>query len=145
MTLDDVRELAREQGRDWMEVAAELAQRMLLAVFRPDDPVLKVQLPPETRQQLEEKLASLPQEIFEADDSLGWVYQFWQRDEKDAVNKSEVKIGADELPAVTQLFTEDYMVLFLLENTLGAWWTAKRQAEGKDPSSARLRVDLSPL
>ncbi|MFB3916142.1 MAG: Eco57I restriction-modification methylase domain-containing protein [Terriglobales bacterium] len=125
MTLDDVRELAREQGRDWMDVAAELAQRMLLAVFRPDDPVLKVQLPPETRQQLEEKLASLPREVFKADDSLGWVYQFWQRDEKDRINASEVKIGADELAAVTQLFTEDYMVLFLLHNTLGAWWAGK--------------------
>jgi hypothetical protein len=134
MTLDEVRELAHEQGRDWMDVASELAQRMLLAVFRPDDPVLKVQLPPETRQQLEEKLARLPKEVFQADDSLGWVYQFWQRDEKDRVNKSEVKIGADQIAAVTQLFTEDYMVLFLLENTLGAWWTAKRRAEGKDPA-----------
>jgi hypothetical protein len=132
LALDDVRELAREQGRDWMELAAALAQRMLLSVFRPDDPVLHVQLPPETRQELEEKQEALPREIFLADDSLGWVYQFWQRDEKDRVNKSEVKIGADELPAVTQLFTEDYMVLFLLENTLGAWWTAKRRAEGKD-------------
>ena len=47
-------------------------------------------------------------------------------DAKDAVNRSEVKIGADELAPVTQLFTEDYMVLFLLENTLGAWWTARR-------------------
>jgi hypothetical protein len=36
-----------------------------------------------------------------------------------------VKIGADELPAVTQLFTEDYMVDFLLDNTLGAWWAGK--------------------
>jgi len=151
LALDDVRELAREQGRDWMELAAELAQHMLLAVFRPDDPVLKVQLPPETRQQLEEKLASLPREIFLADDSLGWVYQFWQRDEKDRVNKAEVKIGADELPAVTQLFTEDYMVLFLLENTLGAWWTAKRRAEGKDAvlpgyqwTYLRLNEDGSP-
>ncbi|MGC8761985.1 MAG: Eco57I restriction-modification methylase domain-containing protein, partial [Bryobacteraceae bacterium] len=151
MALDEVRELAREQGRDWMELAAELAQRMLLAVFRPDDPVLKVQLPPETRQQLEEKLEALPREIFLADDSLGWVYQFWQRDEKDRVNKAEVKIGADELPAVTQLFTEDYMVLFLLENTLGAWWTAKRRAEGKDPALPgytwtylRLNEDGSP-
>ena len=134
MTLGDVRELAREQDRDWLDVAAELAQRMLLAVFRSDDPVLKVHLAPETRQRLEEKLASLPKEIFQADDSLGWVYQFWQRDEKDRVNRSEVKIGADELPAVTQLFTEDYMVLFLLENTLGAWWTAKRRSEGKDPA-----------
>lgn len=151
MTLNDVRELAREQRRDWMDVAAELAQRMLLAVFRPDDPVLKVQLPPETRQQLEEKLAALPKEIFQVDDSLGWVYQFWQRDEKDRVNRSEVKIGADEIAAVTQLFTEDYMVLFLLENTLGAWWTAKRRAEGKDPhlpgykwTYLRLNEDGSP-
>lgn len=134
MTLDEVRELAREEGRDWLDVAAKLAQRMLLRVFRPDDPVLKVQLPPETRQQLERKLAALPKHIFQADDSLGWVYQFWQSEEKRRVNDSGVKIGADELPAVTELFTEDYMVWFLLHNTLGAWWTAKRKAEGKDPN-----------
>ena len=151
MSLDEVRELAREQNREWIEIAAELAQKMLLAVFRPDDPVLRVSLPPETRQQMELKLATLPAEVFRADDSLGWVYQFWQRDEKDRVNKSEVKIGADELPAVTQLFTEDYMVLFLLENTLGSWWTAKRRAEGKDPALPgyewtylRLNEDGSP-
>ena len=45
-----------------------------------------------------------------------------------------MKIGADELPAVTQLFTEDYMVLFLLENTLGAWWAGKVLAA--DPALA---------
>jgi hypothetical protein len=134
MSLDEIRELAREQQRDWQELAAELAQRMLLSVFRPEDPVLRVTLPQETRLELEAKLESLPAEVFTADDSLGWVYQFWQRDEKERVNKSEVKIGADELPAVTQLFTEDYMVHFLLENTLGAWWTTKRRAEGKDPA-----------
>ncbi|HTU45354.1 MAG TPA: hypothetical protein VMF91_09840 [Bryobacteraceae bacterium] len=134
LSLDEVRELARERNEDWLSIAASFAQRMLLEVFRADDPVLQVVLPPETRQELEEKLASLPSGIFTADDSLGWVYQFWQRDQKDAVNKSEVKIGADELAAVTQLFTEDYMVLFLLENTLGAWWSARRRNEGKDPS-----------
>jgi hypothetical protein len=151
MTLEEIRELAQEQHRDWQELAAELAQRMLLAVFRPEDPVLSITLPPETRLQLEEKLALLPAEVFLADDSLGWVYQFWQRDEKDRVNKSEVKIGADELPAVTQLFTEDYMVLFLLDNTLGAWWTAKRRSEGNDPALPgytftylRLNEDESP-
>ena len=106
----------------------------MLEVFRPDDPVLDVILPPETRQKLEEKLAGLPTEVFTAEDSLGWVYQFWQRDEKERINKSEVEIGADELSPVTQLFTEDYMVLFLLHNTLGAWWTAKRRAEDKPTS-----------
>src|SRR3972149_9686593 len=70
-------------------------------------------------------LEALPTAVFLADDSLGWVYQFWQAEKKEQVNRSEKKIGADELPAVTQLFTEDYMVLFLLDNTLGAWWAGK--------------------
>ena len=42
------------------------------------------------------------------------------------MNHSEVKIGARELPAVTQLFTEPYMVDFLLDNSLGAWWAGRR-------------------
>ena len=131
MSMNEVQEAAREQGVDWLTLATNCAQHMLIEVFRADDPVLHVVLPPETRLELEQKLGQLPAEVFTADDSLGWVYQFWQSDEKERVNKSEVKIGADELAPVTQLFTEDYMVLFLLHNTLGAWWTAKRRAEGK--------------
>ena len=127
LTLDEVKELALGKGCDWIELAAEYAQRMLLReVFRSDDPSLRVPLSPEKRRDLEAKLNLLPRDVFLADDSLGWVYQFWQKDAKDEVNRSEVKIGADELAPVTQLFTEDYMVLFLLENTLGAWWTARR-------------------
>ena len=76
------------------------------------------------QKQLEQLLAALDEETFQAQDSLGWVYQFWQTKKKEAVNKSEVKIGADELPAVTQLFTEPYMVSFLLDNSLGAWWVS---------------------
>jgi hypothetical protein len=125
LSLDECRELAREQSKDWLVLASEFAQRMLPQIFRAGDPVLEVALPPEKRQELEALLEGLPREVFIADDSLGWVYQFWQADQKDAVNASENKIGADELPAVTQLFTEDYMVLFLLHNTLGAWWAGK--------------------
>ena len=126
LSLDEVKELALGESREWVEVAADYAQSMLLRrVFQPEDPALRVSLPPEKRLQLEARLNSLPREVFLADDSLGWVYQFWQRDEKERVNKSEVKIGPDELAPVTQLFTEDYMVEFLLHNTLGAWWAAK--------------------
>jgi hypothetical protein len=130
LSLDEVKELALNQDREWVEVAADYAQQMLLRrVFQPDDPALQVNLPPEKRLELEAKLNSLPREVFLADDSLGWVYQFWQKDAKEAVNESEVRIGAAELAPVTQLFTEDYMVLFLLENTLGAWWTARHGPE----------------
>ena len=52
-------------------------------IFRKDDPVLAVALPAETRSELEDLLKALPQEVFLADDSLGWVYQFWQADRKD--------------------------------------------------------------
>ena len=73
--------------------------------------------------------------MFTAPDSLGWTYQFWQAERKEEVNKevkSGVKIGADELPAVTQLFTERYMVLFLLHNTIGAWCAGKLLADRPD-------------
>jgi hypothetical protein len=145
ITLDEVQELAREKATDWLELASDYAERMLPQIFRRDDPVLQIALPPETRSEMEDLLKGLSKPVFEADDSLGWVYQFWQADKKDEVNKSEVKIGADELPAVTQLFTEDYMVLFLLHNTLGAWWAGKVLAANQGlatsaPNEAALRA-----
>ena len=84
--------------------------------------------------------------VFAATDSLGWVYQFWQSEKKNEVNRSEVKIGADELPAVTQLFTEPYMVSFLLDNGLGAWWAARRLSDSdlkETGSEAELRRKAS--
>jgi hypothetical protein len=125
ITLEECQELARDEDADWLEVASNYAERMLPQIFRSDDPVLAVTLPPETRSGLEDLLKSLPKDIFAADDSLGWVYQFWQAEKKEEINRSETKIGADELPAVTQLFTEDYIVHFILHNTLGAWWAGR--------------------
>jgi hypothetical protein len=107
------------------ELAGKLAARMLPQVFKPQSPVFELAFAPEHQRELERLLAGLPPEVFKASDSLGWVYQFWQAKRKDEVNASEVKIGADELPAVTQLFTEPYMVDFLLHNSLGAWWVTR--------------------
>lgn len=129
VTLEECAELAREQGEeDGWRLAGRFAARMLPAVFRPEDPVLRVRLAPEHQQQLEALLEGLPPEVFTSADGLGWVYQFWQSKRKEEVNeaaKAGHKIGAEELPAVTQLFTENYMVRFLLHNTLGAWWAGK--------------------
>ncbi len=109
-------------------MAAQFAQRMLPQIFRQDDPVLQVALPPEVTQQLQQLVVGLDAAVFHAGDALGWTYQFWQSAEKDAVNarvKSGEKISGETLPAVTQLFTEPYMVQFLLHNTLGAWHAGK--------------------
>ena len=149
VSLEDLRDLAREEGRDPWELAGEWAQQMLPRIFTAGDPALGLTLPPETRQALEELVESLPEEVFTAQDSLGWTYQYWRSEEKDRVNTSGVKIGADELPAVTQLFTERYMVLFLLHNTVGAWRAGKVLAadaelasSAPDEAALRLRMRL---
>jgi hypothetical protein len=125
ISLDECEELAAEEGTDLWGLAAQFAQEMLPQIFRVDDPVLAAKLPLEIRQQLQGLVAGLEAEVFTASDSLGWTYQFWQTKRKKEVNDSGVKIGADELSPVTQLFTEDYMVDFLLDNTLGAWHAGK--------------------
>lgn len=129
VSLEDVEELARDEGIDRWELAGQYAQQSLPAIFRPDDPLLQLRLPREIRLQLDGLLDELPRETFLADDSMGWVYQFWQSSEKERVNKEGEKITGDTLSAVTQLFTEHYMVLFLLHNTLGAWYAGKILAQ----------------
>ena len=126
VTLEECEELAADEGaRNGWELAGRLAERMLPQIFKAGSPVFELALPADVQIPLETLLASLPPEVFTASDSLGWVYQFWQAEQKDAINKSEVKIGAEQLPAVTQLFTEPYMVAFLLHNSLGAWWNTR--------------------
>lgn len=130
VTLAECEDMAADEGaKNGWELASRYAARMLPQIFRPDSPVFQLILPPEHQQKLERLLADLPYEVFTASDSLGWVYQFWQAKKKDEVNDSGVKIGSRELPAVTQLFTEPYMVSFLLDNSLGAWWAAHRLTE----------------
>ena len=130
VSLEECAELAREgRGTDGWQVAESFAARMLPQIFRPEDPALAVTLAPETRQALEKLVAELPAAVFTASDSLGWTYQFWQADRKDEVNRSGSKIGEEELPAVTQLFTENYMVRFLFHNTIGAWRAGRLLAE----------------
>jgi hypothetical protein len=113
---------------------------MLPQVFKLNNPVYELLLAPEHQRALEKLLAGLAVDVFTASDSLGWVYQFWQAKRKDEVNASEVKIGADELPAVTQLFTEPYMVDFLLHNSLGAWWATRHPGQPCPVSLTYLRT-----
>lgn len=126
VSIEDCRELAEAEGlTDPWAIAERYAASMLPAVFSIDDPVLAICLDPAHTQKLHRLVTSLDSGVFQAEDSLGWTYQFWRAAEKKAVNEAGSKIGANELSAVTQLFTEPYMVRFLLHNTLGAWWAGK--------------------
>jgi len=126
VTIEDCEELAGALGEpDGWSVAARFAAEILPGIFRLDDPCVRLRLAPEGRLAVEGIVAELPRQIFVGDDALGWVYQFWQKDKKDEVNASERKIGGADIGPVTQLFTEHYMVRFLLENSLGAWWALR--------------------
>jgi len=146
VTLEECEELAKDLGaRDGLDLACRFASRTLPGVFRSDDPVLDLSIALNDQVEMRKLLSSLPPELFRADDALGWTYQFWQAQRKKEVNKSGKKIGADELSPVTQLFTEDYMVEFLLHNTLGAWWAGKvGPIIAETEVAARAQVALDP-
>lgn len=126
LSLEDCSDLASDLGEpDTWAVATRFASEILPGVFRLTDPAVQVRFAAEHRNALERLLLDIPSEVFTTEDALGWVYQFWQTAEKKRVNESGVKIGGADLSPVTQLFTENYMVRFLLENSLGAWWAAR--------------------
>ncbi len=59
------------------------------------------------------------------DTTLGWVYQFWNDPDREALDekiRNRGKIENHELAAKTQLFTDRYMVEWLLQNSLGQVW-----------------------
>ncbi len=143
VSMEALVEIAEESKVDPWVLGGQFASAALPAIFRKDDPLLEVRLSTETQRELNDLLGSLPSEVFTADDSLGWVYQFWQSEEKDRVNASGDKIDGRSIPAVTQLFTEHYMVLFLLHNTLGAWHAGKVLAQ--NPSLALNAKDEAEL
>lgn len=142
LSLKDCNERASDLGaKSGWHLASRYASRMFPEIFQVDSPIFSLLFPPDYQKVLEKLVLAIPLEVFEASDSLGWVYQFWQTKRKDEIHKSGVMIGAGELSAVTQLFTEPYMVSFLLDNSLGAWWAFRRLTE-HDLSTAENEQEL---
>ncbi|TSA82146.1 SAM-dependent DNA methyltransferase [Deinococcus detaillensis] len=142
VSMDDLGELAQEEGdAGAYAAAARYAAHMLPGIFRPSDPLLRVTLAPEARQTLERLLDEIPKPAYTADDGLGWVYQFWQTEQKKRVNDSGRKIAGADISPVTQLFTEHYMVQFMLHNTVGAWWTARHPDTPLPTEKSYLRLN----
>ncbi|WP_331683510.1 BREX-1 system adenine-specific DNA-methyltransferase PglX [Peptacetobacter sp.] len=55
---------------------------------------------------------------------IGWLYQYYISEKKDVVfaNKKKDKIKKENIPAATQLFTPDWIVKYMVENSLGRLW-----------------------
>lgn len=53
---------------------------------------------------------------------IGWLYQYYNTEPKKEAFAKEGKITKEEIPAVTQLFTPDWIVRYMVENSLGRLW-----------------------
>lgn len=75
---------------------------------------------------------------------FGWMYQFYIAEKKDEVFKSKEKINKGTLPAATQLFTPDWIVRYMVENSLGKIWVASHgESNLKDSMKYYLEPDAS--
>ena len=69
------------------------------------------------------RLNEIPESAFMEDvEIIGWMYQFYISSKKDAVYASKKTITKDTLPAVTQLFTPDWIVRYMAQNSVGRLW-----------------------
>ena len=85
-------------------------------------------------------------EAWTDDTTLGWLYQYWNDPDRkavdDKINNTSGKVEIHELSDKTQLFTERYMVEWLVQNSLGAQWLAICKKNGWDCSAFKIIEDL---
>ncbi|WP_410003973.1 BREX-1 system adenine-specific DNA-methyltransferase PglX, partial [Escherichia coli] len=62
----------------------------------------------------------IPEEDWEQVEVIGWLYQFYISEKKDAVIGKVVK--SEDIPAATQLFTPNWIVQYLVQNSVGRQW-----------------------
>lgn len=75
---------------------------------------------------IEQMIALIPEEDWtDQVQIIGWLYQYYNTEPKadiDARVKKGIKVSKQELPAKTQIFTPDWVVRFMVENSLGRLW-----------------------
>lgn len=75
---------------------------------------------------VEQMIAMIPQEDWtDQVQIIGWLYQYYNSEPKDQVFanlKKNIKISKENIPAATQLFTPDWIVRYMVENSLGRLW-----------------------
>ncbi|MED1740151.1 BREX-1 system adenine-specific DNA-methyltransferase PglX [Bacillus swezeyi] len=64
----------------------------------------------------------IPEDNWKEIEVIGWLYQYYIADEKDRVFKEKKKYKAKEIPFATQLFTPDWIVRYMVQNSLGRYW-----------------------
>lgn len=73
---------------------------------------------------------------------IGWLYQYYNTEPKAKAFAKKGKITKEEIPAVTQLFTPDWIVRYMVENSLGRLWVEHLLANGDSRSEQEIANDF---
>lgn len=66
---------------------------------------------------------------FEEIEVIGWLYQYYIAEEKDRVFAQKSKYKKEEIPFATQLFTPKWIVQYMVQNSLGRYWTESHRED----------------
>ena len=69
---------------------------------------------------------------------IGWLYQYYNTELKAEVDASKKKVDKNTLPAKTQLFTPEWIVKYMVQNSLGRLWIERKTAIGSDKTEEEL-------
>ncbi|TNF28010.1 MAG: BREX-6 system adenine-specific DNA-methyltransferase PglX [Deltaproteobacteria bacterium] len=147
--LVDVRADATEGYATLLHIVFEDLAVDLPGLFGPVGLTDLVPVPPATLRAVVEALDA-PELLgcWDDDMTLGWVYQYWNDPEREALDaklNDGGKVEPHEIASKTQMFTERYMVEWLLQNSLGqiwrAYWTPFAFRPGPDGTSAIDRLE----
>ncbi|RLJ22004.1 BREX-1 system adenine-specific DNA-methyltransferase PglX [bacterium endosymbiont of Escarpia laminata] len=76
----------------------------------------------QTNSLIRQLVEEIPEEDWQEVEIIGWLYQFYISEKKDQVIGKVVK--SEDIPAATQLFTPNWIVKYMVQNSLGAQWLA---------------------
>ena len=89
----------------------------------------------------------IPEEDFDVErggqvEIIGWLYQYYNTEPKNEAFAKSGKISKEEIPAVTQLFTPDWIVRYMVENSVGRLWIEHLRALDESKDEAALAANF---
>ena len=111
-------------------------------LFEPVDDETELLLPEnltKTDSLIHDLITEIPEQDWDNIEVIGWLYQFYISEKKDQVIGKVVK--SEDIPAATQLFTPNWIVKYMVQNSLGAQWMATYP---ESPLKAEMEYYIEP-
>lgn len=96
-------------------------------------------------------VTDIPEKTWQDVEVMGWMYQFYNSELKRAYFDSKRKAAVEDIPPATQLFTPDWIVRYMVDNSLGRLWMLNfpesrlaERAQATDPADRLMEYYIAP-